>query len=116
MNIQECYNSMGADYEGMLNRVGRERLVARFASKFPTDTSYSELISAIQKEDWSEAFRAAHTLKGVTSNLGFTRLHEVTHKLTESLRPGKKPEDMSLVDEVTEAYNVVISALEQLDQ
>ena len=30
--------------------------------------------------------RAAHTLKGVTQNLSFTRLYQSTHEITEALR------------------------------
>jgi len=35
-----------------------------------------------------EAFRAAHTLKGVCQNLGFTNLYQPTCDLTEVLRTG----------------------------
>ena len=35
-----------------------------------------------------EAFRAAHTLKGVCQNLGFTNLYQPTYDLTEVLRTG----------------------------
>ena len=40
----------------------------------------------IAKNDGEEAFRAAHTLKGVCLNLGFDELYEVSAEITEKLR------------------------------
>lgn len=34
MTVQECYESMGANFEDILGRMGSEALVKRFALKF----------------------------------------------------------------------------------
>lgn len=34
MNIKECYDSIGADFEDVLGRLGSEKLIERFALKF----------------------------------------------------------------------------------
>ena len=86
MTVKECYESMESDYEGALGRMGSEGLVRRFALKFPDDPSYLNLEKAIQEQNVEEAFRAAHTLKGVCLNLGFDRLYKVSAELTEKLR------------------------------
>lgn len=36
-----------------------------------------------------EAFRGAHTLKGVAQNLGFGPLYKAAAEVTESLRPSE---------------------------
>ena len=65
MTVKECYESMESYYEGVIGRMGSEELVKRFALKFPDDPSYFNLEKAIQEQNAEEAFRAAHTLKGV---------------------------------------------------
>ena len=34
MNLKECYNSIGADYEDVTRRLMNERLVKKFVLKF----------------------------------------------------------------------------------
>lgn len=86
MTVKECYESMGSDYEGVLGRMGSEGMVKRFALKFLDDPSYANLVKAVEEQNAEEAFRAAHTLKGICLNLGFDRLYKVSAELTEKLR------------------------------
>ena len=86
MTVQECYESMGSDYEGVLGRMGSEGMVKRFALKFLDDPSYANLVKAVEEQNAEEAFRAAHTLKGICLNLGLDRLYKVSAELTEKLR------------------------------
>ena len=59
MTVKECYESMEADFEGVIGRMGSEEMVKRFALKFLDDPSYSNLEKAIQEQNAEEAFRAA---------------------------------------------------------
>lgn len=63
MTVKECYESMEADFEGVIGRMGSEEMVKRFALKFLDDPSYSNLEKAIQEQNAEEAFRAALTEK-----------------------------------------------------
>ena len=93
MTVKECYEQMGSDYEGVLGRLGSEAIVKRFALKFLQDPSFAQLKESLAKNDGEEAFRAAHTLKGVCLNLGFDELFEVSAELTEKLRE-RKPQEV----------------------
>ena len=75
MTVQECYESMGSDFEGVLGRMGSEAMVKRFALKFLDDPSYGNLVKAVEEQNAEDAFRAAHTLKGICLNLGLDRLY-----------------------------------------
>lgn len=86
MTIQECYTALGGNYEEVLGRLYSEALVKKFVVKFLADQSYQLLESSLKGGNYEEAFRAAHTLKGVTQNLGFIRLYESSHEITEALR------------------------------
>lgn len=111
MTLQECYASFGGDYEGLVSRVMGETYAEMFAMKFLKDGSFATLVEAMEKEDYESAFRAAHTLKGVCANLGIAKLQEVASALTEQLRAGGKPTDMSLLDRTKEEYQKAADAL-----
>ena len=109
MNINECYQAMGADYEEVFGRLRNERLITKFVLKFPGDPSFSQLQSTLEEKNVEEAFRAAHTLKGVAQNLGFTAT------LTEVLRAGNLPEDDNMMNAVAKEYERTVAAIEQLN-
>lgn len=115
MNINECYQAMGADYEEVFGRLRNERLITKFVLKFPGDPSFSQLQSTLEEKNVEEAFRAAHTLKGVSQNLGFTPLYEATATLTEVLRAGNLPEDDNMMNAVAKEYERTVAAIEQLN-
>jgi len=111
MTILECYETMGADYYEVLGRFQKESLVERFFLKFENDKTFEELMAACEKRDRSEAFRAAHSLKGVAGNLALTRLNKAAANLTEQLRKGDEDPDSELVSKVIAEYRVVAEAL-----
>ena len=116
MTVQECYESIGADFEGVLGRMGSEEMVKRFALKFLDDPSYLNLEKAIQEQNAEEAFRAAHTLKGVCLNLGFDRLYKVSAELTEKLRGRELNGYEALYGKVQDEYKNTIAAIRKLEE
>ena len=115
MTVRECYEEMGADYNEVLRRLANEERVERFLRKFPEDKSYLEFIQAMKENDYSAAFRAIHTLKGICLNLSITQLAESSSALTEALRDGEwKDEIAPLLERVRNDYNKTIQAVEML--
>ena len=50
-----------------------------------------------------EAFRAAHTLKGMSATMGFTAVTDMAHdleNLLDAIRKGARPVDSATVDEL----------------
>ena len=113
MNIGDCYRKIGSDYADVLTRFGSEALVTRFALRFLDDPSYGELQAALARGDTASAFRAAHTLKGLCANLGFTALRQASGQLCDRLRAGE-PVSASDTAAVREAYGALSEALGQL--
>ena len=85
MTVQECYQNLGGDYSQVEKRLPSVSLIKRFITKFLDDGSFSELCQAMQAGQREQAFRAAHTLKGVCANLSFDRLGASASQLTELL-------------------------------
>ena len=111
MTVKECYEQMGADYEGVLGRLRSEVLIKKFAKKFLDDGSFRSLKDNLAQKNGEEAFRAAHTLKGVCQNLGFTNLYQPAYELTEVLRAGTLEGSKEWFDRVTEQYHITIDAI-----
>ncbi|MBQ7926132.1 MAG: Hpt domain-containing protein [Lachnospiraceae bacterium] len=77
----------GMEYEDTLHRfMNKEELLERFLRKFEADTSYLQLMEQLQAGNYGEAFAHAHTLKGVTANLGLEGLRRPASEITELLR------------------------------
>ena len=89
MNLKECYLTAGADYEDVMRRLMSEERVDRFLNMFLRDRSFEQLCLAMETQQYEEAFRAVHTIKGICMNLSLTALLDACIALTENLRPGK---------------------------
>ena len=109
MTIKECYDAMGADYQNTLNRFPNEAFIKKFVLKFLDDNSYANLKEAIE-----EAFRAAHTLKGVCLNLGFDNLYKASSAITEIFRAGELAGAEEAFEEVEKQYNITVNAIKAM--
>ena len=114
MSLVDCYKSLEGDYEDVVGRLRSERLVQKFVLKFLNDGSYDLLCSSLEAEDYKEAFRASHTIKGVCQNLSFTKLYHSSHELTEALRGGWSPEAAPWVERVKKDYEQTVAAIREL--
>ena len=118
ISIEQCYQELGGSFAEVCSRLPSQRLVEKFVRKFLEDQTYAELISAMARGNHSEAFRAAHTLKGVSANLSFTRLSASASALTELLRAPADtipPAAAPLLDAVTRDYEATVAAIRALD-
>lgn len=112
MTLQECYAAMGGDYAGVTSRLPTERMVQKFVLKFLNDGSYDLLVRSMEAEDYAEAFRAAHTIKGMCQNLSFTVLGRSSSTLAEALRNGYTPEADPLLEQVKADYASTAQAIQ----
>ena len=83
----------------------------------PQDENLRKLGAALADGDLERAFLAAHTLKGVSRDLGFTPLFEAAAALSDALRldDAGVPANMEAVPElmpaVRDAYATVVDAI-----
>lgn len=112
MTLQECYAAMEGDYQDALGRLRSDRLVQKFVLKFLADGSYDLLTQSMEEENYAEAFRAAHTIKGVCQNLGLTKLLNSSSELAEALRNGFTPEAIPLTERVKADYRQTMTAIQ----
>ena len=95
----------------LLGRLYSEALVKKFVAMFLSDKSFQLLEDSMKSQNYEEAFRAAHTVKGMCQNLSFTTLEKSSSALTEALRGGKSPQAEELYAKTMEDYDRTLEAI-----
>ncbi len=116
MTLEQCYEALGGDYADVIARLRSERLVQKFVLKFPGDGSYALLMSSLGEGNAQEAFRAAHTIKGMCQNLSFTTLEKSAAALTEILRGGDLKGAEQYLPAVTADYGRTVEAIKEYEK
>lgn len=116
MTVKECYEKMGADYDEVFARLRTDERIVKFLGKVLADGSFALLRSSLEEKNMPEAFRAAHTLKGVCMNLSLTKLYASSEKITEALRGRKAYGDdlLPLYENVKADYETTVNAIKEL--
>lgn len=113
--LREKLASAGIDVYDLTERLmGNMTLISRFMSRFPDDKNYGALVDSLEKGQYEEAFRAAHTLKGVCANLSMTELSKVVGEQTEYLRAGNIGEAQKLMPQISREYNAMVELIRSI--
>ena len=88
MTLKDLYQEIGGNYDQAMRILRMERLLNKHICKFSANVSVEALLSAGETMDAQQMFESAHALKGVSGNLGLTRLYELSTELSEEFRPG----------------------------
>ena len=109
MTLSELYEVVGGDYQNILERLGDKETIENFVLRFLDDSSYVQLLQCLQTSDLKHAFYAAHTLKGISQSLGFSRLGDCVETLCRDLRKGAAPSEITLHQLKTEFHCVIMA-------
>ena len=85
--LTERLEAYGADVPRVMDRfAGDEELYRSCLGILMEDPGFARLGEALEAGRYDEAFREAHTLKGVVGNMGLPALFEAVCQLVEALR------------------------------
>ena len=117
MTLKECYETMGADYDDVMSRLRTDERIKKFLLKVADDKSFDLLKDSLETHNMEEAFRAAHTLKGVALNLSLMKLHKSASEMTERLRGKTEYSDefKPLFEEVERDYKLTVECIRAID-
>lgn len=104
--FKDIFEGYGADYETTMARfMGSEKTYLRFLDMLFQDDNLQKLGDALRSDDVAGAFEAAHTLKGVASNMGLTPLHQAVCTIVEPLRSKECRDDyMTMYQDIWEEF------------
>ncbi len=114
MTLQECYEAIGGDYEATMGRMmNKESLVKKIVLMFLRDPNHEKMVNFLAEGDCAAASAASHTLKGASLNLGFDKLGELSHQVTELLRKNELEKARELAVPLTEEYNRIVEVIKK---
>jgi len=115
---KELLEGLGVDLDTTMARfLDNEELYFKFLKQFPDDETFGQLKDSLAAENADEAFRAAHTLKGVAGNLGLTHVFEAASDITEALRHEENRDmakALSFSTDLGKAYDEVVNVVKQI--
>ncbi len=112
MNYQKL-DALGiATKEGLSRFSNKEALYNKYLIKFIHEPTYALLQEAMCTQDAKEAFKAAHTIKGIAGNLSIVPLYKTLTALCDVLRAAS---DMKLAGDLfaqfSEEYTHCVSVI-----
>lgn len=114
MTIEECYKQLGGDYSNVLSRLSNDAIIRKFLVKFLSDDSCENIFTNLESGNMEEAFRAAHTLKGICQNLGMDNLYRSSFEVTEALRGGSNNTNEEMLSRLKADYEAAVETIKQL--
>lgn len=112
MKIRGFYREQGQDYEAILARaMGSEAFLSMLLHSFEKDETFNGLKLAVEGGQAEAIFDQAHTLKGLTANLGLKRLYDKTSVLVELTRKGETKGAKEAFDQIEDTYNQTMTML-----
>lgn len=116
MTFEKAAETIGMDLEGVLARFsGNKALLMRFVKKFTNDQTFPHLKEAIAQKNWQDIETYAHTLKGVSGNLGFTSLYELSSAIVSKIRGKQQQEAEALFSKTIECCQNIIDTINAID-
>lgn len=110
LTLQEA----GVDTEGAVRRFsGNSGLYERFLNKFLSDPTFGMVTDAFKAGDAQLALTATHTFKGLTANLGLTKLYNISSEMVSLIRDGDYGAAAGTFPDLKAAYDEICGILEK---
>lgn len=107
----------GVDLDISLDRfMNNEALYKKFLLKFLEDRSYADLQENLSNNRVEASFASAHTLKGLSGNLGLEKMFRLLIPMAEALRNGKMEEARRHWPDVSAQYAAICKVIGQLKE
>lgn len=106
----------GTDWDATIERfMNNEAMYEKFLHKFAKDQNFALLSASIDAGQNIDAEHAAHTLKGVAANLGFSALSDKLDDFIKKLRAGEDCQSLSgMFSEIKESYEKICAIIATL--
>jgi hypothetical protein len=105
--IFEDLTNLGVEVADSIHRFAdNEKIYLKYVLLFPTDKNFENLEIALSKKDYPAAIIAVHTLKGLSLNLGFLSLADLSMDLQDALKNDSFEEIQPLFEELKKQYNI----------
>lgn len=91
-----------------------EVLLKKYLIKFSEEETYSKLKEAVENKKYDDIEVCAHTLKGLSSNLGMNKLSKYCAKMVDAVRGNTYDHMDEMFSDVEKEYERLTKCLEDL--
>lgn len=122
MNVFLIYKDLNIEssYYELCKRIDNKNndILERFILLFLKDKSYTNLILAYEQNDYHKMYFHAHTLKGMTLNLGFFSINELLNKLCINLKHKEinNTNINKLIHQIKQSYIKIINTINKYNK
>lgn len=114
-DVKKVLEESDFDVDGAIRRfVGNEELYLMVLRKYGKDPSYDRMLLAMDQGNAEEAFQHAHTLKGISSNLGIGEVTRLIYPVVEMLRAGDIEGARGVLPKLKASYQSACELIQQL--
>lgn len=114
MDYKEVLKNYGNDVDGTLNRfLGNENLYKKFIRIFFERENPEKMREQYRNKKYDELLMAAHMYKGITGNLGLTKLFEMFGGIVDKTRREEYGTIGEMVEKVLEEKEKLERALKE---
>ena len=108
----EKLNEFGVNTkEGLTRCMNNEKFYFRMLKMGLSSDQFDKLGNALESGNTSEAFEAAHALKGVLGNLALTPIYNPLADMTEMLRAGKEADYVEMYKPILDLRNQLLAMI-----
>lgn len=112
--MKDALKKAGVDVERTIQRfMGNEGLFMKFLIRFPEDENFSQIKPSLDQNDFDAALTAAHTLKGVSGNLGIMSVFDICSEMVALIRKEEFDKAKQTYGKLEAAYQEVCRIIVQ---
>ena len=113
MNLLDELRALGVDVDDGLKRImGNEKLYRKLLGSFVKMARSNVVQIEDGCDDYSEAIKTAHNLKGTAGNLSLTPIYEAYNEILSLLRGGKPEEAKVVLEKVLPVQQKILECIE----
>jgi HPt (histidine-containing phosphotransfer) domain-containing protein len=111
-NLTLELKNIGVDIDHVIKKLGgNEAVYLSICRKFPDDINYIMFLASMEANDMNLAGMYIHTLKGVASNLGFTKMAALCKTIINDIKNNDLLFTHKSLQELTDEYNKITGLL-----
>lgn len=112
--IKEELALAGIDVDTALSRfMNNEKLFQKMLYLFIEDTNFQNLLNQLQAENYTDAYKSTHTLKGLCGNLALDTLFNLCSSLCIAIKENNINTIASLIPSIIENHTKLIKAIQK---
>lgn len=116
MEFLGVLEKMGIDPEETIRRFCQnEELLKKYLIKFSGEETFAKLDKSVASKDFEGILEHAHTLKGLSANLGMKNLNQYSSQLVDNMRAERHDDCDEIFEKAKAEYERLVEQIKYLE-